>query len=126
MYTGRTDHLNQQNNVFFSEYNLPMKSIKVTILGKQYPLKINEGDEELMQKIADYVDRRFHDFRKALINQSESTIMVLACLSIAEELFLANEGEQPGGPVDDTTIFKDINGSLRKILDEIEQENSDI
>jgi cell division protein ZapA len=103
-----------------------MKSIKVTILGKQYPLKINEGDDELMQKIAAYVDRRFHEFRKALINQSESTIMVLACLSITEELFLASDGQQPGGPADDTAVFQDINGSLRKILDEIEKENSDI
>ncbi len=103
-----------------------MKSIKVTILGKQYPLKINEGDEELMHKIAGYVDKRFHDFRKALINQSESTIMVLACLSIAEELFMANEGENPGVTSDEKAAFSDINGSLRKILDEIEQENSDI
>jgi len=103
-----------------------MKSIKVTILGKQYPLKINEGDEELMHNIAGYVDKRFHDFRKALINQSESTIMVLACLSIAEELFMTNEGENPGVTSDEKAAFSDINGSLRKILDEIEQENSDI
>ncbi len=103
-----------------------MKSIKVTILGKQYPLKINEGDEELMQQIADYVDKRFYDFRKALLNQSESTIMVLACLSIAEELFMANEGEKPGERSDEQAVFGEINGSLRKILDEIEKENSDI
>ncbi len=103
-----------------------MKSIKVTILGKQYPLKINEGDEELMQDIAGFVDKRFYDFRKALINQPESTIMVLASLSIAEELFMANDGEKPGKTSDEKAVFTDINGSLRKILDEIEQENSDI
>ncbi len=103
-----------------------MKSIKVTILGKQYPLKINEGDEELMHRIADYVDKRFYDFRKALLNQSESTIMVLACLSIAEELFMANEGEKPSDQPDEKVVFNEINGSLRKILDEIEKENSDI
>ncbi len=103
-----------------------MKSIKVTILGKQYPLKINEGDEELMQQIADYVDKRFHDFRKALINQSESTIMVLACLSITEELFMANEGVKPADQSDEKVIFSDINDLLGKILDEIEQEISDI
>ena len=108
-----------------------MKSIKVSILGKQYPLKINEGDEEMMRKIADYVDNRFHDFRKALVNQSESTIMVLACLSIAEELFIENEGEKPEKPLKDAdgiekAIFSEINGSLRKIIDDFEQDNSDI
>ncbi len=103
-----------------------MKSIKVTILGKQYPLKINEGDEELMQQIADYVDKRFYDFRKALLNQSESTIMVLACLSIAEELFMANESGKPVDRSDEQAAFGEINESLRKILDAIEKENSDI
>ncbi|MFO8029718.1 MAG: cell division protein ZapA [Cyclonatronaceae bacterium] len=103
-----------------------MKSIKVTILSKQYPLKINEGDEELMHQIAGYVDQRFNDFRKALLNQSESTIMVLASLSIAEELFLANDGNDPSDQAGERAIFDDINGSLRKILDEIDVENSDI
>lgn len=105
-----------------------MKSIKVSILGKQYPLKINEGDEEMMNKIAGYVDKRFHDFRKALVNQSESTIMVLACLSIAEELFLENNGEKPAKDTQEIekAIFTEINGSLRKIIDDIEQDNSDI
>lgn len=103
-----------------------MKSIKVTILGKQYPLKINEGDEQLMEKIAAYVDRRFQDFRKSLINQSETTIMILACLSITEELFLSGDGEQPEESPNHTEMFRDINSSLRKVLDEIEMESSDI
>lgn len=108
-----------------------MKAIKVSILGKQYPLKINEGDEEMMNKIAGYVDKRFHDFRKALVNQSESTIMVLACLSITEELFLENDGEKPEKPAKaaeeiEKAIFSEINGSLRKIIDDFEQDNPDI
>ncbi|MDG5765892.1 cell division protein ZapA [Balneolales bacterium ANBcel1] len=103
-----------------------MKSIKVSILGKTYPLKINEGDEEAMLNIASYVDKRFYDFRKALINQPESTIMVLASLSIAEELFLKNNGNRPDITPDAPKIFGEINESLREILDDIEQENRDI
>ncbi|MEX0680634.1 MAG: cell division protein ZapA [Balneolales bacterium] len=103
-----------------------MKSIKVSILGKQYPLKIDEEDEEMMTQIAAYVDKRFYDFRKALLNQSESTIMVLACLSIAEELFLKNNGSKPDGNPDPKSIFSEINGSLREILDDIEIRNDDI
>ncbi len=103
-----------------------IKSIKVSILGKQYPLKINEGDEEMMYQIAEYVDKRFHDFRKALINQSEPTIMVLASLSIAEELFMYNEGKQPDNSPAAREIFSEINTSLREIVDDIERKNSDI
>ncbi len=103
-----------------------MKPIKVTILGKQYPLKVNEGDEEMMHEIAGYVDKRFQEFRKALLNQSESTIMVLACLSIAEELFLNNSGLKPPGGTDPQVVFSEINESLIEILDDIEVRNDDI
>lgn len=103
-----------------------MKSIKVSILGKQYPLKINEGDEEMMYQIAEYVDKRFYDFRKALLNQSESTIMVLACLSITEELFLMNEGSEPDNSQNVKAVFSEINNSLREIVDDIEHKNDDI
>ncbi len=103
-----------------------MKSIKVSILGKQYPLKIQEDDEEMMYEIAGYVDKRFSEFRKALVNQSESTIMVLASLSIAEELFLMNDGSQPDSPKDAKLIFTEINESLRQIVGDIERENDDL
>ena len=105
---------------------MEMKSIKVSILGKQYPLKINEGDEEMMYRIAEYVDKRFYDFRKALLNQSESTIMVLACLSIAEELFMQNEETSPGESQESRMIFSEINESLREIVDDIERKIDDI
>ncbi len=102
-----------------------MKSIKVTVLGKQFPLKVNDDDEEMMYRIADYVDTRFHDFKKQLTNQQDLTILVLASLSIAEELFLEkNKNEANSGSEDE--IMSKVNSSLKTILDEIERENSDI
>jgi cell division protein ZapA len=56
-------------------------------MGRQYPLVVKHEDEQLMFEIADYVDKRFRTFKKDLTNQNETTIMVLSCLSIAEELF---------------------------------------
>ncbi len=103
-----------------------MKSIKVTVLGKQYPLKIKEGDEDMMYQIAEYVDKRFHAFRKALPNQSESTIMVLASLSITEELFFQNDEMKPIDERDPRSVFSEINESLREIVDDIEYKNDDL
>ena len=95
-------------------------------MGKQYPLKIQDDDEDMMYEIAGYVDKRFSEFRKALVNQSESTIMVLACLSITEELFLMNEGTRPDTSKDARLIFSEINNTLRQIMDDIEHENDDL
>ncbi len=64
-----------------------MQSIKVTILGKQIPLKVNDNEVENTRKIAQFVDEKFRLYRNELSNQPDSTVMILACLSIAEELF---------------------------------------
>ena len=63
-----------------------MQSIKVSILGKSYPLRVEEDQAEAMQEIAQYVDQLFREYRTHLKNQPESTAMVLSCLRIAEEL----------------------------------------
>jgi cell division protein ZapA len=101
-----------------------MKSIKVTILGRQYPLKVNEEDVDLMHEIAAYVDERFRTFKKELINQNDTTIMVLACLSIAEDYYLAkntnNNGKHSG------KVLSDFNSSLAELLAEIKSLNHDI
>ena len=63
-----------------------MQSIKVTILGKDYPLRVEEDQVEAMQDIAGYVDQLIREYRSHLKNQSETTAIVLSCLRIAEEL----------------------------------------
>lgn len=104
-----------------------MKSIKVTIQGQQYPLKVEDGDEQLMYQIAEFVDKRFRDFKSAITNQRESTIMVLAALSIAEELFIEkNDSKSSSDSSSDEEFYTSVNGRLEKLLSDIKQNNSDL
>lgn len=107
-----------------------MKSIKVTIQGQQYPLKIEEGDENAMFEIAEYVDKRLGDFKTALKNQRDSTVMVLAALSIAEELFIErsdnSNSESSEFGASEEEIYTSVNTRLEKLLADIKQNNSDI
>ncbi|MFO7800628.1 cell division protein ZapA [Rhodohalobacter sp.] len=64
-----------------------MESIKVNIMGKQIPLRVEESEVENTRNIAQYVDEKFRLYRNQLSNQPDSTVMILACLSIAEEVF---------------------------------------
>ncbi len=64
-----------------------MESIKVNIMGKQIPLRVEESEVESTRKIAQYVDEKFRLYRNQLSNQPDSTVMILACLNIAEEVF---------------------------------------
>lgn len=102
-----------------------MKSIRVTILGKQYPLRVEDQDEAFMYEIARFVDERFQVFRSELPGQPESTFMVLACLSVAEELFAdrRNRGSRREG---DTAFIAEANRRLTKLLADIQSDFSHI
>lgn len=102
-----------------------MKSIKVTILGKQYPLRVDDNDEELMHQIAQYVDDRFRVFRDELSNQQETTVLVLASLSIAEELFLEKRGKSVRKD-GDSVVIDDASRRIRQIIADIQSDFSHI
>lgn len=95
-----------------------MKSIKVSILGKQYPLRVKESEEQNMVAIAEYVDQKFKQYKKELSKQPESTVMVLAALSIAEELFEQREENRELHQQDDM-LLEDVNQSIEDLLEDI-------
>lgn len=95
-----------------------MESIKVTILGKQIPLKVEDTEVENTRRIASYVDEKFKLFRNQFSNQPDSTIMILACLSITEELFeLRTELDQSGEK--ESELMDQINEEISKLVTEI-------
>jgi cell division protein ZapA len=106
-------------------------AIKVTVQGKTYPLRVEEGGEELMHQIAAFVDERLRLFKKELSIHSEQTIMVLACLSIAEELMILrskrSESFENEGSVKQSDVeMADISVRLDKLLGDIKSEISHI
>ncbi len=95
-----------------------MKSIKITILGKQYPLKVEDSEEETMIRISQYVDEKFRQYKKELSKQPETTVMVLAALSIAEELFEERRRNRELNQQDDK-VLQGVNKSLESLIEEI-------
>ncbi|MBN2731976.1 MAG: cell division protein ZapA [Balneolaceae bacterium] len=98
-----------------------MKAIKVTILGKQYPLRVEESEEENMVRIARYVDEKLRQYKKELSKQPESTVMVLTALSIAEELFEERQKNKELNKKEDR-VLEDVNRSMQKLLEQIRSE----
>lgn len=95
-----------------------MESIKVTILGKQIPLKVENTEVENTRRIAKYVDEKFKLFRNQFSNQPDSTIMILACLSITEELFeLRTELNQTDEK--ESELMDQINEEISKLIQDI-------
>lgn len=95
-----------------------MKAIKVTILGKQYPLRVEESEEENMVRIARYVDEKLRQYKKELNKQPESTVMVLTALSIAEELFEERSKSKELNKKEDRAL-ENVNKSMEQFLEQI-------
>lgn len=95
-----------------------MESIKVNILGKQIPLKVEDTEVENTRRIAQYVDEKLKLFRNQFSNQPDSTIMILTCLSITEELFeLRTEINQTDEK--ESELMDQINEEISKLIREI-------
>ena len=62
------------------------KSIRVRILNREYPLRVQEHDEGPTRQMAAYVDARMRAFKQAHPDQPEVVAAVMVALAFAEEL----------------------------------------
>ncbi len=67
------------------------KSIRVRILGRDYPLIVKEQDEALTRDMAAYIDGKMQAFKKAHPDQSDLVMAVMTALGLTEELFNTSE-----------------------------------
>jgi cell division protein ZapA len=65
------------------------KSIKVKILGSEYPLR--GESEELTKKVASYVNEMISTIQDKIPEQPPLTVAVLSALNITEDLFKERE-----------------------------------
>lgn len=98
-----------------------MNAIKVTILNKQYPLKVQEGDEALMEEVARFVDKRLKELKKHFAGQPNDTIMILTCLSLAEEIFLLKKNmPEPIDKALNSLLFGEVTNALQESIAQIQ------
>lgn len=70
------------------------KSIRVQILGREYALRVQEGEEAHTRRIASSLDARMKQFAEAHPEQAELTTAVMTALTLTEELYLQREGHE--------------------------------
>ena len=64
---------------------MEQKSVKVTVYGSQYPLKVD--NEEVTAEVAGKVDGMMHSLHSNLPEQPPVTLAVLSALTFAESLY---------------------------------------
>ncbi|HTZ81199.1 MAG TPA: cell division protein ZapA [Stellaceae bacterium] len=63
-----------------------MPEIHITINGRTYPVACDEGQEARLKELAQYVDRKTAEFARKLGQIGEARLLVLAALTITDEL----------------------------------------
>ena len=67
------------------------KSIRVRILGRDYPLRVQEDAEAATREMAALVDARMQAFKSAHPEQPDLVTAVVTALALAEELYNTRE-----------------------------------
>lgn len=88
------------------------KSIRVHIMGREYGLRVQVGDEAHTRRIASSVEKRMKRFKEAHPDQAELTTAVMTALSFAEELFLRREEHEDG--------MDALNGELERLVQHLD------
>ena len=87
------------------------KSIRVKILDRIYPLRVQEEREDRAHAIAASVDERMQAIRKQLPTEPDLTVAVMAALSYAEEL----ETTRASGSDEKSRSLSEIDSMVRAL-----------
>jgi cell division protein ZapA len=66
-----------------------MASVDVSINGRSYQIACENGEEERLSRLAEYVDERVQDLVVAVGQAGDARLLVMASLLIADELYEA-------------------------------------
>ena len=74
-----------------STHSAMAKSIRVRILGRDYPLIVREEDEAITREMASYVDHKMQAFKQAHPEQSDLVTAIITALALTEEIYKLRE-----------------------------------
>jgi len=67
------------------------ETIRVEVLGREYPLRVNSEDIATIHSVAENVNHRMKAFKEQYPDQSDMVAAVFTALELAEELIGARE-----------------------------------
>ena len=78
-----------------------MAQVNVTVNGRQYSIGCNDGEEEHIAYLADYVDNRLKELVDSVGQVGEARLLLMTALLVADDLATAyDEAEAMRGQLD--------------------------
>lgn len=102
-----------------------MASLTVKVNGRAYPIICGDGEEEHLEYLAEFVDKKVQDLASSISNASEGQLLLMASLLIADDLSQSyetieklREGETP--PSSSGADHKDWAEKIEAIAEKLE------
>lgn len=98
-----------------------MAEINVLINGRSYGMACDDGQEQRVQDLAKYVDARLKEIAKSGAAGTESHLLVLTALVMADEIFDLRDGMRASESQDSSGIrlSEDEEGDLVSAIDHL-------
>lgn len=103
-----------------------MAQINVDIAGKTYPLTCAEGDQDRLRKLAAYVDGKATELTGQLGHVSETRLLLMAAVLIADELHDSLEGKGQPSPMtvgvseeEMASVLNDVASNIEAVADRV-------
>ena len=74
-----------------------MPEISININGRHYPITCEEGEEEHINRLGRYIDKRVKDLARNVGQIGEAHLLVMTSLVVADELSEANDRARAAG-----------------------------
>lgn len=92
-----------------------MSQVEIKVHGREYRVTCEEGQEERLQKLAAFLDKRVSAMSSDLPDISETRLILLAALTVCDELFEARERAEDLEGSGDTLDPDTMGGASRAV-----------
>ena len=96
-----------------------MARVEIVLNGRQYPIACEDGQEDRVREVAGFLETRLNELRQQAPNATDSQLLVMVSLMVADELFDANQqGVNGASHADDPQMAESI-GRLAGRIEEL-------
>lgn len=98
-----------------------MAEVSVSINGRQFNIACDEGQEQRVMDLANFVDGRVKEIAQAGAGTNESHLLVLSSIMMADELFDARDSAANGNttPLEGLEITEADEGQIVNAIDQM-------
>ncbi|MEO1224925.1 MAG: cell division protein ZapA [Pseudomonadota bacterium] len=76
-----------------------MARVEIVLNGREYPIACEDGQEDRVREVAGFLEERLTELRQQAPNATDSQLLVMVSLMVADELFDANQKTGNGAAI---------------------------